>query len=281
VKNEGMSKTMYLLTIKHYLKRSFNKPIELALMTLLPTGIIAINVLMNLHIMDTQGFETMYENYDITATAITMMIMLMFQFMSGVYTGEYIFEDIRGVNRWRLGAAPVSTAVFVVGAITASMVFSLFTAAFVLTVGYFFFDIYLGNIGIIAAITFLAALMSQFWGIIIALFVKAKKSIDGITIVISFAMSAMVGGFFVNVPVPAFIQNYIVPTGVALRGIWATSVYPLRRYNFDRDAYGYIITDYSLLDINASLISIAILAGITIIFGILAFAIAKAGGRKS
>jgi hypothetical protein len=233
-------------------------------MTLLPTGIIALLVTMNIHIMDVEGFEYMYGNYNIAATQITMMIMLMFQFMSGVYSGEYIFEDMRCDRRWRLRAAPVSAASYVFGAIAASMIFTLFSAAFILTVGFFVFDVYLGNIAVIAAVTFFSALMAQFIGIIIAYFVAKKRSIDGITIVLSFAMSSMVGGFFINIPIPVFVQDYIVPTGIALRAVFATSAEPLTR-----------IWRAEVLEPIDSIIGIGILAGIVVALGIATLIIAR------
>jgi len=252
----------YLITTKHYLKRSFSKPIEVALMTLLPVGIIIIMAMINLNIFAEFDFDFTYRGYNVVTTVTTFFIVLMFQFMSGVYAGEFIFHDLRGANRWRLKASPVPTSAFVFGAITASMIFSLVSAAFVLVIVHVFFDVYVGNMIVIAPVIALAALMSQFMGIIIAMFVKKSGAIDGIIIVISFAMSSLVGGFFITIPAPEFVRNYIIPTGVAFRAIATSSLNP-------------VVANGQYYTIGDSFLYVGILAGATLVFGIAAFIIAR------
>ena len=251
---------LYFTATMHYLKRAFSKPIEIALMTLLPVGIIVINVVMNLHIITDVGGEYMYGGYNIMATIITILIVLMFQMMSGAYSGEYIFMDMRCDTRWRLRAAPVSPSVIVFGAIAASVIFSLLTACFVFLVTYFAFNVYLGNLVIIAPVVILTALTSQFIGIIIAMFVKTVGSINGIMIVLSFAMSALIGGFMINIPAPEFIRHHIIPTGVAFRAIATSSLTPIHGGNYT---------------VNDSLVSLVILVGMSAFFGIATLMIAR------
>lgn len=249
---------MYLTATKHYLKRALSVPIEIALMTLLPIGIIVINIVMNLQIVEDAGGETIYGNYDVMATAITFFIVLMFQVMSGAYSGEYVFEDLRNTNRWRLKAAPVSPSVFVFGAIVASLIFSFLSAALVLAVGYIFFSVYLGNILTIVPVIILLSLIGQFMGIIVALFVSKKGAINGIIIVLSFVMSALAGQFMVNIPIPSFIRDHLLPTGVAFRAITTSSVTPLQPSGA-----------------SDSLFYIAILAVMAVILGIATLIIAR------
>ncbi|MCL2841508.1 MAG: ABC transporter permease [Defluviitaleaceae bacterium] len=249
----------FLITTKHYLKRFFTNPLEVALMTLLPAGIIFINILVFDNIANEAGADNMYNSYNLAATAITMMILFMFQLMSGVYAGQSIFVDLRQDRRWRLMAAPVPMSTYVFGAIAASMIFSLTTAALILGVSFFAFNIFLGNIAIVVVAVFLIALMSQFIGIIISFFAKSKGAIDGIVMAISFTMSAMVGGFLINIPVPQFIRENIIPTGVAFRAVGV--------YDPINTIAGYRMND--------SLIAIGILIGMTFLLGIVTLVIAR------
>ncbi|MCL2227719.1 MAG: ABC transporter permease [Oscillospiraceae bacterium] len=251
---------MVLLTTRYYLKRAFTNPLQVALMTLLPAVIVFINVAMNINIIAYEGGYFMFEGYDIMATVITMFVMLMFQAMSGVYAGEFVFQDFKEANRWRLRAAPVSSGVFVTGAVVASTIFSFVTALIILGISFIAYDIYLGNLAVILATVFFLALWAQFVGIIIAMFVKKKGAIDGITIALSFAMSIMAGGFMFNVPMPQFARDFIIPTGVAIRAVTSTNI--LQRE----------IGDTGMAE---SLTSIAILAGMAIVFGVAAFALAR------
>jgi len=248
------------ITLKHYLKRASTKPIEIALMTLLPVGIIFLNVAVNQNFMASEeGMQFLWQGYNLVNTGVVTNIMVMFMFMSGAYAGEYYYYDLRSVNRWRLNATPVATANFVFGAISGGFIFSSLTGGLILTMGYFFFDMYMGNLIIIVLVLLLVVLMSQFIGIIVAIFAKGKGSIDGIMIALSFAMASMVGAFLIPIPMPDFVRDYILPYGVALRAT-VVSRPTAQALNYDlRDAIPYL----------------AILVGMTIVFGIAALILAR------
>jgi len=251
---------MAFVTFKHYLKRAITNPIEIALMTLLPVGIIFLNVAVNANFMETElGLTFMWQGYNILNTNVVMNTIIMFMFMSGAYSGEYYFRDLRRDNRWRLNATPVASSVFIFGAIGASVIFSLITAMLVIVIGYFFFSIYIGNIIVIATVIVLVILMSQFIGIIVALFAKTSGAINGIMIALSFAMASMAEAFFIPIPMPEFVRNYILPYGVALRAVLISGHGPNFVDNVASDAIPYII----------------ILVGMTVVFGIAALIIAR------
>jgi len=248
------------ITLKHYLKRAFMKPVEVALMTLLPVGIIFLNVALNQDFMaGEEGLQFLWQGYNMLNTQVVMNIMIMFMFMSGAYAGEYYFYDLRSDNRWRLNATPVATANFIFGAISGGFIFSSLTGGLILTIGYFFFDIYLGNLIVVMPILFLVVLMSQFIGIIVAVFANGKGSIDGIMIALSFAMASLVGAFLIPIPVPDFVRDYILPYGVALRAAAISRPSPM-------------FLDYG---VSNAIPYLAILAGMTVAFGLAALIIAR------
>jgi len=248
------------ITLKHYLKRAFMKPVEVALMTLLPVGIIFLNVSVNQNFMASEeGMQFLWQGYNLINTGVVTNIMVMFMFMSGAYAGEYYFYDLRSVNRWRLNATPVATANFIFGAISGGFIFSSLTGGLILAMGYFFFDMYLGNLIVVLLVLFLVVLMSQFIGIIVAVFANGKGSIDGIMIALSFAMASMVGAFLIPIPMPDFVRDYILPYGVALRAIFVSRPTAMA-------------LDYSLSD---AIPYLAILAGMTVAFGVAALVIAR------
>ncbi|MCL2216224.1 MAG: ABC transporter permease [Defluviitaleaceae bacterium] len=254
-----------LITTKYYLKRAFASPLQLALMAGLPAVIIFLNISVNMNIISTADGTPYFMGYNIDATMITMFVVLMFQAMSGVYAGEFVFHDFREANRWRLRAAPVGSSAFVIGALVASIIFSLVSAALVLVVMYFAFSIYLGNLGIVIATIFFLSLWAQFVGIIIAFFVKKKGSIDGLTIALSFAMSSLSGAFLITIPLPDFVQNFIIPTGVAVNAILSTNI--LTQAPDLTWRYGSSMAD--------SLVAVGVLAGMAVLFGIIALVVAR------
>jgi len=251
---------MAFVTLRHYLKRAFTNPVEIALMTLLPVGIIFLNVAVNASFMETElGMTFLWQGYNIINTNVVMNILVMFMFMSGAYSGEYYFRDLRRDNRWRLNAAPVAKSIFVGGAIGAGVIFSFTTVIFVMAIGYFFFNIYLGNLVIIVIVILLVILMSQFIGIIVALFANTAGAVNGIMIALSFAMSSMIGAFLIPIPMPEFVRDYIIPYGVALRAVVISG-------------RGPGVMDYGMVD---AIPYIGILLGMTVVSGIAALVIAR------
>jgi len=216
-----------LLITKYYLKRAFSRPLDVALMTLLPVGIIVVNVMLNMNIINLGGGDTgdmYFQGFNIEATVLTMFILVMFQTMSGVYAGEFVFTDFRDVNKWRRRALPVPSWSFTFAAVAASVLFSFATAVFILVVMHFGFSIYLGNWFIVLPLVFLVGLWAQFIGIIVAMFVSKKSVIDGVTIILGFVLSSLSGTFLIAVPIPAVVRDFVIPTGVAVRGIVSTNI---------------------------------------------------------
>ncbi|MCL1878317.1 MAG: hypothetical protein FWF80_05630, partial [Defluviitaleaceae bacterium] len=126
----------------HYLKRSVFDPIGLLIFIFMPVALVFLNVEIN--VIDLE--DVVRQN---VATNVVMSIMLMFQVMAGSYICEYVCHDLRSETRWRLLAAPVSLNKYLFSAMAASLLFSLITGALVLVLGYFVYDIYMGNIGIV------------------------------------------------------------------------------------------------------------------------------------
>jgi len=251
-----------IITTRHYLKRALTSPIELALMLVLPMAIIALQLAIMADIETIMGFPLMYQGYNLLNTNVVMMVMLMFVFMSGGYAGEYLFLDLRSANRWRLNAAPVASAAYVFGTIATGTILGCISATLILVVGHIFFNVYVGSLIVIIPVVVLSALMSQFIGIIVALFAKSRGAINGITVGISFLMSAMLGAFFVNIPAPEFVRNWILPMGVAARAIRADTLTPA----------GFREIDYSMTD---SFVSLGIMVGMTVLFAAVTLILAR------
>ena len=249
------------IIIKHYLKRAFMNQVEIALMTLLPVGIIVLTMFLNMEFMTgEEGAQFLWNGYDLINTGNVHNIMVMFMFMSGAYAGEWYFKDMRGVNRWRLNATPVASFKFLLGAISGGFLFSSLTGGFVLAVGYFFMDMYLGNLAVVIAVLFLIVLMSQFIGICVAVFAKTTGAINGVMMALSFAMASMAGAFFIPIPMPQFVVRYILPYGVSL---------------FALRGGGQPITDVVGSGFSDSLLHLGILTGMTVVSGIAALILVR------
>ncbi|MCL1845660.1 MAG: ABC transporter permease [Defluviitaleaceae bacterium] len=246
----------------HYLRRASLDPIGLLIFILLPVALVFLNVEINV--------ATSHEiRGQAVATNVVLMIMLMFQLMSGSYISEYICLDLKGATRWRLLAAPVSLNKYLFSAMFASLFFSLLTGAIVLTLGYFIYDVYMGNIVIIIAAMLLTALFGQFLGIILALLVDKSGTCTAVHLGISWGIFIL-SGFFGGITLPVVgdvFTTYGTPFSAAIRAVMHSGV-------------GLAVFEggefvYASFDNADAILSLGVLAGFVAVTGVAAVIIGR------
>lgn len=181
------------LILRHYFKRATLDGVGLLFLILLPLGILVLNV----HIFGYNTEPVMIGGYDVVATQVSMVVMVMFQFFGGMYIGEWIYDDFRGDQRWRLFSAPVTQNRIIFAAAIASWLFTVVQGALIIAVTALFFDAYWGNFLFWIPTLFLLSAISQFMHITISLFARKKKTAQTIGFITVFSMAYM-GGVFIE-----------------------------------------------------------------------------------
>jgi ABC-type multidrug transport system permease subunit len=240
----------------HYLKRTFKDPVGLLVFILVPVAIITI---INLVVTDNvpYDYERLVNGYNPDTTVNTLLNVLLFVMIGCSYVSDYIHLDLRSDRRWRLLAAPVSVNKYLVAAIFASFTFTVVSGFIVLAFGYFAFNVYIGNLWMIAIVIFVMALFAQFLGIILGLTTKNKSANEAAQHIIIWPMLFLSGLFGdLNIPVLSYaFQNYS-PFVLGSRAIYYSGI-------FNENMMGEAFTQ------------LGILAGITAVFGIAALVIGR------
>jgi ABC-2 type transport system permease protein len=156
---------------------------------LMPIGMMILNgyILQN-------NVETVIINgYDIAMTNNAVIFMVMFQLFGGIYLNEWIYDDFKGANRWRLFAAPVTQSKIVFSAAIAGWLFTAVLGLSLVAVSTILFNAYWGNFLYWIPVLMLVAAISQFMWVIFSYFAKKKKTSQTIGFITIFTMQALAG----------------------------------------------------------------------------------------
>ena len=269
----------------HYLKRIATEPIGLLIFVLFPVGLLFLNntIIMNMlgdtyDLMATIGGR----QYNFAATSSTMMIMMMFQLMGGSFIIDYTFIDLKSNRRWRLLASPHSKNKFLFSALAACLIVSIISGLLVIAVGYFLFDAYIGNIGMILTALVLMAVLGQLLGLLIALLCNKKGTCEGVLMGVSWGIFIL-SGFFPNTNDLPLVGTFFSTRGTP----FSAGVRAIERSGMDYNFYGRVYEECGVIyervfalnpyDMNDALISLGILAGFVLA---MAFATVWVGRRK-
>jgi ABC-2 type transport system permease protein len=177
------------LIFMHYFKRALLDWIGLLFLVLLPLAM----VLLNVYVFRATQEQVLINGYCITSTQVSLSVMVMFQFFGGMYVNEWLHDDFKSEQRWRLLSAPVSLNKFILSSAIASWLFTMVQGLLIIAVTAIFFNAYWGNYLFWIPALFLLSAISQFMFIIIGLFAKKKKTSQTIGFIIIFAMQAITG----------------------------------------------------------------------------------------
>lgn len=115
-----MKGTQFALFFRHYLRRSLREPLSLLIYTALP--VIISGVLNFIHTWNPSG-NTSLNGYNMSATYISVGIMLLFQLSGGLYLLSYLYYDLMRPMKWRLKVAPGETAIIIYAAASCCTIF--------------------------------------------------------------------------------------------------------------------------------------------------------------
>ena len=109
----------------HYFKRAATEPMNIFVVTVLPTVLIIIlSSVMGQNVPEGHEYLLDYHGYNIIATNAAIMMMTGFQFFAGLALLDYLNGDFRADRRWRLFSTPVKNNDFIFGAIAAVFVYA-------------------------------------------------------------------------------------------------------------------------------------------------------------
>ena len=250
-----------MITLKHYIHRAFLDKIGLGIYVLVPVALIVVIHLINQALIE--GTYHHIDGYDFIASEVVLFQMLLFQFLGGMFIIDYIFIDLKSARRWRLLAAPVSFNRFIFSALAASMLFMLISGLAILAFGFFFMNIYLGNLPIIIGLMLLVGLMSQFISIIASLLIKSKGAAEGTGMAVYWVFIIASGNFMgISLGIPDFINENINPFNLTLSAVRYT--WPA----FDVPRGGDLSNFVNVHDLTAAFANMGILAAWVVVLGI-------------
>jgi len=212
------------IVLRHFLKRSFLDPMSVIFLILLPLGIVILNSVININIMETAGNA---QNTAAEVTAIAALFAISFQLFSGDVLIYSVYDDLRGPVGQRLRATPVPPNTFFVGALLASWIFNIVQATFILGVTTLVFDTSWGSPFVLIAAILLVSVISQLMSLIISQFAPTRKAASGILTAIGLFMMFLSGALFVplgNSAIAEFIRSYGGPLALAWRSILFSGV---------------------------------------------------------
>ena len=196
----------------HYFRRALIDPLGIIMLTVVPIALILLNVF----IFNANVDMELINGYCAAATGASVMITVMFQFFGGMYISEWIHEDFRGAQRWRLFSAPVSQSKFVFSAAIASWLITIVQALVIVVFSRLVLNAYWGNFRFWVPAILVLSLISQLVYIIIALFTKTKRTAEAIGHAITFGMAVMGGIMFIQIE---FLARIPTPMSAAMRAI--------------------------------------------------------------
>ena len=210
------------LIFKHYFKRSLIEPLGIIMLIIFPIIIILINLAV------VTGFQdAVYVNgYNLTASSISIIIVVFFQFFGGSYIAAYIKEDIKGAISWRLFSAPVRSNTFVLAAAAASWLISLVQGLFVVVFVVLFLNVSWGSIPVLLLTLAALSAISQCMYLLCTILPKKKGTASALPQLISWAMILASGNMinFGSNAVLDFLGSIPSPIVLGNRALWGAGI---------------------------------------------------------
>ena len=262
----------FFLNLTHYFKRVWAEIVSMTLLLIIPLGLTILNSFM--------GEGMTYAGYNIAATGAAPAFMLAFQFFNCAIMLGFLYEDFRGERRWRLRAAPCTLRSFLAPAIIANWIISALFGLVLIAVTGLFFNVYWGNLFVVAAVLALVSLMSIFVAMLLFLFIQKFNVANGMVYIISFGLMVLSGMMFIPLgdgPIGTFLTTYGTPlslgTNAIVNAMYDTlpGMFELLGLRLGVDVHG----------IEQAYINIGILAAATLVLGIITAIAAKAKGRRA
>ena len=256
----------FFLIVWHYLKRAIRDVKEIVLLLLIPIGLI---IFMGVIGGEVQGVSL--NGYNVIASHAAPAMMLSFQFFNSFFMFIYLYADLRGPRRWRLLAAPCTIREFVFPAFIANWILSTVLGVVVIIFSALFLNIYWGNLFVLGAVLIIISLMSTFVAVLIFLFTRQLVQANTAGYIISFGLMTL-SGFMI--PLQLFGDNAVIRflissgTPLSLGTSAIVSSGGLANIFEGRNIVFAGVTDYSR-GMEQSLMNLGILAGITLVLGLI------------
>ena len=207
----------FLIILRNYLFRFSKEPLGLMVYLALPLGIILVNVL----IFSANADAIIVDGYDVAASQISTIMMVMFQFFGSGYIIDAIYSDFRSDMRWRLYSTPASQNKFFFTAAAASWILTALQGFIIVGITTLFFNAYWGHPGIMILTVVLLSAVSQVISVILTLLTDKKRTTEAISMIIIFGMNIVGGMFMIQIPGEAgeFLARLYLPMRLGFNAI--------------------------------------------------------------
>ena len=255
-----------MLILKNYLLRAYRDKTTIIMMLIFPCVLIAIMTFVSN--ANAVGYDHIINGYNVFATFNMVMNALLFQFLSGTYLTDFMYEDFRSDRRWRLLAAPVSLGKYVFIACIANVIIALANSAVILTFGYFVLDAHLSNLIMVVASLFTFSLFLTLLGMLLFMLIPKKSTTTALFFALAFGQILPFQFGIISTTRGVLGVGNFLPIIAASNAIEYASQ---MRFGFADGAY-YLLD----ADMGGALVHLAILAGYAVITGLAVMII----GRK-
>ncbi|WP_291651741.1 hypothetical protein [Clostridium sp.] len=217
-----MSRDLFFIVFKNYLKRMMRDIFGLTIFTILP--VILIFILSSVYSYNSPENVIYVDGYNMVTSYLSIGMMLLFQLNSGVYLLNYLDVDLEKSIEWRLQATPFPKYGFAFSALMASLIFNYIQGLLIIVFTSIFMDAYWGNIFVTLFVLLLISLISQLINIVLFFTVKKISVAEGLSWFVSWIM-AVLGGLMFELPKNSFfifMQKYGTPFSLGKTAIAAS-----------------------------------------------------------
>ena len=261
---------LFVMITAHYFKRAFRDIREVVLLLAIPLGLVFINSMLG---TNAEGLE--FYGYNVIASIVAHAMILSFQFFTSTMMVSFLYNDFKKDMRWRLKAAPHKTSTFLFPAFAANWLFSLIMGVIAIVLSAILFNVYWGNLFVLAAVLLLVSLIAVFATFLIYLLTDSDKTANAMTYVVSFGMMIL-SGFMI--PLQLFGDNFIITFlrtyGTPL-SLGTSAIFNASRLNDPRLANIFGAGAVGDGGMEEALLRIGILAGMALVLAVITFIIGR------
>ncbi len=188
-----MDRETYYVIYKFYMIRMLSSWFGLFIFVVLPVIIAAVISM----IYTSNAAEEIYvEGYNMTATYISIYMMLLFQLNGGTYLLDFMNRDLLKEMKWRIRVSPNPPSVFIFVCILACTIFTTLQGVLIIMTSSLLLKAYWGNIGIAICTIILISILSQLLNMLFLLLSDSAATAESLSWSLSTVMVVLGGAVF-------------------------------------------------------------------------------------
>lgn len=213
-----MTKDLFWISFKYYLRRASRDPFGLLVFVVLPVVLVYILSFVYTRNPDEQIYVA---GYNMISTHIAVGMMLLFQLNGGIYLLSFLNNDLLKPMKWRLKATPCHAHTFVFAGTAACLLFTVFQGLMVVAATALFSGAYWGSLWMTVLVIVIISMISQLLNMVLLMLIRNISTAEYLSWFIAWCMAAL-GGLMFPLPDNAFFRfmsQYGTPFALARSAI--------------------------------------------------------------